>query len=174
VDNPGKGTCPGVPRVGVGKGEIELGNGWPFPSRTGFTPIIGPFAHLSTILGWVEGGECSLGGSVCPDNGTGGWGDGDLGSDDWTDPGGRRRGPAPGGASVVGERGGRSRLVGECFVDNAGPEETVEDFGESGLTISVLGMGTGCLSSLTAAVVILARLGFLARSLVGYNAGEQI
>lgn len=78
IDNPGKAICPKAPLVGVGKGEVELDDGWPFPLGTGLTPIIEPFPHLSTIFGWVDGGECSLGGRVFPDDRTGGWGDGDL------------------------------------------------------------------------------------------------
>jgi hypothetical protein len=77
-----------VPLFRVGRGEVELEDGWPFPLRIGFTPIIVPFVHLSTIFGWVEGGECSLGGSVWPDDRTGSWGDRDLDLDDRTDTGG--------------------------------------------------------------------------------------
>jgi len=82
MDNPGKGIRPKVPRAGVGKGEVVTEDGWPFPLRRGFTPIIGPFAHLSTIFGWVEGEKCSLWGSACPGDRTGGSGDGDLDLDD--------------------------------------------------------------------------------------------
>ena len=57
-----------------------------------------------------------------------------------------------------------------------GPEATFEAFGGSGSatfgSIWLLEVRTGCLSSLTTAAVILTRLGFLARSLVGYNAAK--
>ena len=60
---------------------------------------------------------------------------------------------------------------------NVGPEDTPEAFGESGPArfggISLLEVWAGCLSSLIIAAVILTRLGFLARSLVGYNAAKQ-
>jgi len=88
MDNPGKATRPKLPLFGVGKGEMGL-CGWPFPLGTGFMPIIGPFAHLSATFGWVEGGERSLGGSPCPNDRTGGWGDGDLDFCDRTEIGGR-------------------------------------------------------------------------------------
>lgn len=52
------------------------------------------------------------------------------------------------------------------------PQDTFEAFGGSGSatfgSISLLEVRTGCLS-LTTAAVTLTRLGFLARSLVGYN-----
>jgi len=165
----------------VGKGEVELGV-WPFPFGTGFTPIIGPFAHLSTTFGWVEGGECSLGGSPRPNDRTGGWGEGDLDLGDRTITGGWCRGPGlEGGASVVGEGGGKSRLAGECScrggVGIADLEEPPEDFRRSGLTtfvgVSVLDPEARCLSSLMVVAGGLTRFGFLARSLVGYNAAKQ-
>ena len=144
----------------VGEGGVELEGGRSFPLKAGFTPIIGPYAHLSTTFGWVGGGECSLGGTACLDDRIGSWGD---------------------GTSVIGGSGGRSRLVGEHLggggVGKMGLEETPEDFKGWELAmfecISVPDMGTGCLWFLTMAPVSLARFGFLARSLVGCNAAEQ-
>ena len=163
----------------MGKGEVELGV-WSFPFGIGFTLIIGPFAHLSTTLDWVEGGERSLGGGPRPNDRTGGWGDGDLDLDDRTSIGGLCRGPELGGESVVGEGGGRSRLTSECScrggVGSADLEEPPEDSGRSGLTafggVSILDTEACCLWSLIVAVGGLTRFGFLARSLVGYNAAK--
>jgi hypothetical protein len=160
----------------VGKGEVELDDGRPFPLRVGFTPIIDLSAQMSTTFGWVEGGGCSLAGSVCPGNRTGGWGDGDLDLDDRIGTGDRCWGPGlEGDGSVAGGGSGRSRL--ECgrlaWGDVGGPglEDTPEYFRRSGSVaswdISVLDVGTCCLSSLTIAAVTLTRFGFLARSLVG-------
>ena len=89
IDNPGRAICPGLPLFRVDKGGVEPEDGWPFSLRTGFTPIIGPFPHLSTTFAWVVSGEYSSRGSACPDDRTGGWGDGDLDLDDRTDAGGR-------------------------------------------------------------------------------------
>ena len=77
-DNPGKAIFPKAPPVGVGEGEVELDVWRPFPLKAGLTPIIGPFAHLSTIFCLGEGGKCSWWGTVCPDGRAAGWGDGDL------------------------------------------------------------------------------------------------
>ena len=59
---------------------------------------------------------------------------------------------------------------------DVGPGVTPEGFGGSGLTtfggISLLNVGANCLSSSTIAAVLLTRLGFLARSLVGYNVAK--
>lgn len=149
--------------------------------ETGFTPIIGPFAHLSTTFGWVEGGERPLGGIVCPSDRASSWGDGDRDLDDRMGTGEKFCGPElEEGVSIVGGGRGRSRLVGECLggggVGNADLEETPE-IGRSWLavfkSISVLDTWTCCLSSLTIAVAILARFGFLARPLVGYNAAKK-
>ena len=72
-------------------------------------------------------------------------------------------------------------MEGECLGrgdDNVGLEDTPEAFGGSGLAtfggISLLEVGADCLSSLMIAAVILTRLGFLARSLVGYNSAKQM
>jgi len=122
-----------------------------------------------------------LGGGPRPNDRTGGWGDGDLDLDGLTSTGGRCWKPELGGASVVGEGGGRSRLAGECScrggVGSADLEEPLEDFGRSGLTAfwgtSVLGTGACCLSSLMVVAGGLTRFGFLARSLVGYNVANK-
>jgi hypothetical protein len=79
--NPGKAIFPEVPRAGVEKGEVVLDVGWSFPLITGFTPIIRPRSHLSVTFGMVEGGMCSSGEIVCPDDRAGGWGEGDLDRD---------------------------------------------------------------------------------------------
>jgi len=54
-----------------------------------------------------------------------------------------------------------------------GPQDMFGAFGGSGPatfgSISLLEVRSGCLSSLATAAVILTRLGFLARSLVGYS-----
>lgn len=80
---------------------------------------------------------------------------------------------------MIGEGGGRSRVTGEYFGrgdGNVSPKDTPEAFGGSWSAtsggISLLEMGTGFLSSLTILAVILTRLGFLARSLVGYNVAK--
>ena len=58
-----------------------------------------------------------------------------------------------------------------------GLQGTFETFGGSGpatfRSISLLEVGGDCLSSLVTAAVILTRLGFLARSLVGYNPASK-
>ena len=55
--------------------------------------------------------------------------------------------------------------------------EPPEDFRKSGMTafegVSVLDTGACCLSSLMVVAGGLTRFGFLARSLVGYNAAKQ-
>lgn len=132
--------------------------------RAGFTPSIGPFAHLSMIFGWVEDEECSLGGRPFFGDRTDDWGGGDLDRDDRTDPEGRCGGP-----------GGNPRVAGGGTV---GPGELPGHFGGLGLAtpegILSLNKGAGCSSRSTIAVVTLTRLGFLMRSLVGYNAAKQM
>lgn len=99
----------------------ELDTGRPFPLITGFTPIIGPFAHLSATFGRVEGGNGSLGGVACPDDRTGGWGDGDLDLDSGTCMGCRLQEEELEGGGSVGEGEASSSPVGWICVGNADP-----------------------------------------------------